>query len=314
MKKLKNLKFEHYRPGYENEQVKIAKEVRKTWPWPRPLSISTLEKAYNQPDFDPSLNLYCFSNSTMIGFVIAEKISWNDDSPDIYLDFPYFLPEIDIRDEIENLLYNKIIKILKDKGFKTIETAATTNAENNFDLALKRGFQEIKGEELGSKIYLTYQIRQNTIGPCQENVREFDLSTDLELCAKQKEIFLKTVNKVSIITWAKKSFEEIKKEMQNERRPFFANLVISNNNELFAHCCAVRNRYNQKICAIGYLFVKNEYYLAQIIAGLISICKAKKIEVLLIDLMGQNLIYDKACVKLGFQNVCSWAGMKLKLE
>ncbi|MCY3410172.1 MAG: hypothetical protein INQ03_00915 [Candidatus Heimdallarchaeota archaeon] len=310
-----DLRFDSYKLGYEREQVQIAEEVQKTWPWPHYYSEEVFRRRYSHDDFDPDFNLYCFYETEMIGFINAMEIKLDNQPSYAYLDFPYINPKLENREEIDRILFEKMIEILKDKGFNTVETAATTFMRNRYALAIERGFSEIEGEELGAKMYLNYKISQKSIGSYKENIRDYDPKTDLDLCAREREKFVNTVHKVSIFTWEKKSLEEIRSDIQKmDNKRIFANLVIIHNDELKSHCTAVLNRYNPDICAIGYLYAKDEYYFKEVLARLSEICEDNKVGNLLIDLMGNNLRFEHCCLNLGFQKVESWAGMRLSLD
>jgi len=56
-----------YQKGFEEDQVRIGREVARNWIWPYAYDLPDLLELHARPDFDPTTRHYCFLGTEMVG-------------------------------------------------------------------------------------------------------------------------------------------------------------------------------------------------------------------------------------------------------
>ncbi|HUT80477.1 MAG TPA: hypothetical protein VMZ29_04665 [Candidatus Bathyarchaeia archaeon] len=115
-------KLKNYQKGFEVDQEKIGLEVTKDWDSFHQSSADELARNYSQSGFDPETRHYCFHEDKMIGFLVSKVLPVGDDGiKRAELDFPIVLSG---HEEAIDLLYEKAISTLKNKGVKIVDGRA----------------------------------------------------------------------------------------------------------------------------------------------------------------------------------------------
>ncbi|NHJ05974.1 MAG: hypothetical protein EAX90_14195 [Candidatus Heimdallarchaeota archaeon] len=132
--------FKNYEEGFEEAQAKLGAEVGKDWPNFGYATAEALKNKYSQPEFDPELRHYVFKNDELVAFLQSEIIPEGEDGKKrANLDFPFIKEG---HDEVRDLLVERAIKTLKDKGVELIVARALEDWIGTLDQAKKYGFKK----------------------------------------------------------------------------------------------------------------------------------------------------------------------------
>lgn len=105
--------IKEYQKGFEQDQVRIGREVARKWVWPYAYDYEGLLKIHAQPDFDPDTHHYCFWGDVMVGYMFSVVTpSSGDDVYSAHLDFPRMMPG---HEQAAELLIERAFETLKKK-------------------------------------------------------------------------------------------------------------------------------------------------------------------------------------------------------
>lgn len=290
-----------FESGFEKLHKKIDLEIIREWAWP----FESFTELYDDPSFDPDTVLSCFKGDKMIGYVLA-KISGEgpailaNEGMGAYLDIPRVLPNYN---EASELLMEKIIEILKDKGAKLIRTRVSSMRENSIQLAKAFGFKPLKDYPLGYKIYYQYKLSKGKIDYPTKDLLHFNKQRDLEECAKKISYYFKMPLKR-----AKNWILEI-----DSQKEFVSHYVIRSQSKLEGYSIPCENSINKKIIASCFINASSEEYFKQLLVQNINDAVAKKYKTYLVDLIGDILVYEEVVKLLGFENAAIWGIYEKKL-
>lgn len=92
---------------------------------------------YSKETFDPRTRIYGFKDGKMCGFITCSR---SEEIPEThaYFEFPFVLPG---EDQLESLLINKALEVLRNLGIKRIIARAGPYWGHTEQLALEHGFE-----------------------------------------------------------------------------------------------------------------------------------------------------------------------------
>ena len=261
----------------------------------------------SKQDFDPSLLLYCTKGEKIAGYILAEigsKFlgSKLDVKKELFARvlFPRALPG---HEKAADLLLEKIIKNLRNKGVILIRSRTSTMRSGSFDYLKQWGYSESTVFPFGYKLYYQYNSSKGKINYSAANVLPFDEERDLEECTK----------------WVAEFFyipdEEAKGYIQQmiSREDLVSHYVIRENNKLAGYCYAAPNSNVKKIHATFYIDAINEEYLKQLLTTSVNNSIDAKSDTFIVDLIFSILKYEEPVKSLGFEKVATWCVFEKKL-
>jgi len=127
-----------YEEGFIEKQAEVGTEVVKEWSFFGQSSAEQLKQAYSRDDFDPETRLYCFKGNKLVGFLTA-AINKNEEEKFAFLRLPFILPR---HEEVEDLLFNEIVEVLKKKDIKILRAEASDKWGNTLDMIKKWDFEK----------------------------------------------------------------------------------------------------------------------------------------------------------------------------
>lgn len=265
--------IEHFQKGYEIDQEKVGKDVAKTWIYAHQTPATRLQELYSKPDFDPETRHYGFKDNKMIGFLTSKIIESKEDGKKrANLVFPSVLHG---HEEAVGLLYERAIKVLREKGVEIVETYASPLCGEQVELAQQYGFEH--KEDLPNLVYIQ-KVKKLENGIKTSNVRSFDKEKDMD---KWLEIVKKTDNRTD------EQLEQIKGELDDEN--IIAHLVIEDHKEIAGTVLVYRNPIKPESANLAMPYATNEKYFKQLIAKASTYALEEGVEDFLIWLHGGRL-------------------------
>lgn len=270
--------LKNFQKGFEEEQAKVGIKVASKWIFAHQTPAERLKEVYSQPDFDPETRHYCFKGKKMVGFLTTRVLEEEEDKPKkASLVFPSILPG---HEEATELLYEKAIETLKNKGVEVVETYASALCGNQVDLANKYGFKYVKDSE-----NLLFTLKVSNIDENEDisKIRKFDKEKDLEA-------WIKLVKK-----YDEADDERIKRivEELGEEENSIAHLVIEENEKIVGTTLVWRNPINTSSANLAHTYFTDTKYLKQLTAKAAKIAKKENIDYFLIWLFRKRLSLKK---------------------
>jgi len=267
-----------YQKGFEEDQARVGEEVARSWIFAHQTPADRLKEVYSQPDFDPETRHYCFKGKEMVGFLTTRILEEEEGKPKkASLVFPSVLLE---HEEATDLLYEKAVETLKNKGVEVIETYVSALCGNHVDLANKYGFKYVKDVD-----NLLYTLKVSNINEKENTskIRKFDKEKDLEawieLVKKYDEADDERI---------KRLVEELDDDENN-----LAHLVIEEDGEIVGTTLVWRNPIKHSAANLAHTYFSDPKYLKQLAAKAAKIAKKEKIDYYLIWLFGKRLSLKK---------------------
>ena len=247
-----------YQEEFLNEQARIGGEVTKNWKSFAQTPADQLTQAYAQPDFDAETRLYCFKDGELVGFLTSKVLEKGKAS----LEFPLVLQS---HKEAEQLLFDEILKVLRKKGVKTVETRVSEGWGNTVEMAQKWGYT------FAGEMAIIYTIDVDTQDikkmPGQEEITTYDHDKDFE---QMVDIFVKNFNMTP--EHARINFENI----ENAGDKVAAHLVIRKEGKIIGRALALRHDDPTK-AYLGVIYVTKENQRKLLLTKILAICKEKGI-------------------------------------
>ncbi|MFW9852033.1 MAG: hypothetical protein ACFFDS_03770 [Candidatus Thorarchaeota archaeon] len=270
--------LKNFQKGFEEDQAKVGVKVASKWIFAHQTPTERLKEVYSQPDFDPETRHYCFKGKEMVGFLTTRVLEEEEGKPKkASLVFPSVLPG---HEEATDLLYEKAIETLKNKGVEVVETYASALCGNQVDLANKYGFKYVKDVD-----NLLFTLKVSNIDEKEDTskIRKFDKEKDLEA-------WIELVKK-----YDEADDERIKRivEELGEEENSIAHLVIEEDGKIVGTTLVWRNPINTSSANLAHTYFTDVKYLRQLTAKAAKIAKKENIDYYLIWLFGKRLSLRK---------------------
>lgn len=302
--------FKNYEPGYEIEQARIAEESARKWLWPYYHSADNFKQMYTRSNFDPETVIYCFKENEMVGYIHSdigscEGIIGPELREETGVGASFDIPRVKQGfEEVAPLLLEELIITMKQKGIISLVARTSTMREGSMELLENFGFKEHPDFPIGYKYYYVYNLAKGRINQETKHVRDFNISTDLEICSK----------KISSFFFMPPS--EARKFVTgfNNNEHLVSHLVITTEGELEGYCYALPNYIKEKTIATFYLDATRKEFLEELLTKTIELSIAKNGDILLIDVIGDLLQFEDTFVDLGFDKEATWGYFIKRLE
>jgi hypothetical protein len=255
-------KIKHYQKGFEDEQARVGMEVAKSFEIPHQTPAERLRERYSQDDFDPETRLYAFKGDKVIGFLTSRVLEEGEDNiKTASLTPPTVLSE---HKKAEELLFNKAIDILKNKGVEKIQSNFGAITKQNADDAKKWGYKFVRD------VVFYYKVNLDVVDTSIsfENLFDFNFDAHQEQCAK---IIAEEYGQD--IEWANNLFERIKNESSDIVR---VTKVIEEDGQVKAFTGIVQNQIEPTIANMYVIYAADQKYMKQLLSFYAKFCKEKK--------------------------------------
>ncbi|NHJ49100.1 MAG: hypothetical protein FK733_15035 [Asgard group archaeon] len=252
--------IKHYQDGFEVEQAQVGTEVAKTFLVPHQTPAERLKEVYTREGFDPETRLYAFKDGKMIGFLTSAVLP-DDDSgiKKANLTPPSVLSE---HKEVEKLLYEKAIKILKKKGVQFVRSGFGITANVDEKDAKKLGYKKVQEN------YFAYNINLDKIDASikHDEFIEFDSNKHLERCAA-----IISEEYARDLEWANNYYERIRTQDNFVR----IHKLIEKDGEIKAYINFIENLIDPSITVLQVIYAVNEDYMKKLLSFLAEAAKKK---------------------------------------
>ncbi len=279
--------LKNYQIGFEVDQEKIGLEVTKNWDSFHQTSAANLAHFYSQTDFDPETRHYCFYDEKMVGFMISKILPvGEDDLKKASLDFPLVLPGYD--DAID-LLYEKTISTLKDKGVKIVEGRAGYYWLGTIAKAKKYNF------ELNRTQFCRMIIDLST-----KNLAEPEFLFEPYIDTRDRDDAINLLMKINNMT-KEQAINKIEVINNYENKLVFSYIILRNEGKIVSIGLVTKtNRPNTLQFRLPTLDLK---YLTSYVSHVVKLAKTAKYEILELFLDPENFDLIKNFAKSGLSLV-----------
>lgn len=287
----------NYQKGFEQDQVRIGREVARNWIWPYAYDLEGLLKVHSQPDFDPDTRHYCFLDNEMVGYMFSLVTPLGDNgSSTANLDFPRMMPG---HEQAAELLLERAFETLNKKRVSRVVGRVTTMCPGDIRLAEKAGFSI---SDWGYKVYYSYEMGWGRLNIPSDIAEEVDPQNDLDECA---EIAAKWYKRPS--EWCRPLLEEW------HEAGIITHLGVREQGRLIAACMAAPNEVRPSTAAIYYIHAPDEYSLKPMLAKVVNKCVDYGVHNVIADLIHEHRRYEPVYQNLGYQKVAEWARCEKEL-
>jgi hypothetical protein len=280
-----------YQKGFEEDQVRIGREVARNWIWPYAYDLADLLQLHAQPDFDPTTRHYCFLGTEMVGYMFSVITpSQGAAVSRANLDFPRMLPG---HEQAAELLVERAFETLKRKGVSRVLGRVTTMVPGNIQLAERLGFSI---SDWGYKVYYSYEMKWGRLNFPDNAVVEVDPDTDLDECAQIAARWYGCPPE-----WCRSLLTEW------HEVGLITHLGVREEGKLVAACMAAPNTVRPSTAAIYYIYLPDERSLRPLLARVVDKCIDRGIQDVIADLINEHRQYEPVYQELGFKKVVDWA-------
>jgi hypothetical protein len=280
-----------YQKGFEPEQVRIGREVARTWVWPYAYDLEDLLEIHARPDFDPDTRHYCFLGDQMVGYMFSVVTPAEEgDVPTASLDFPRLLPG---HEPAAELLMERAFETLKKKGVSRVVGRVTTMCPGDIRLAERVGFAI---RDWGYKVYYAYEMAWGKLEVSGDAAVEVDPETDLDACAGLAARWYHRRP-----AWCRSLLAEW------HQAGIITHVGVRQEGRLIAACMAAPNTVRPSTAANYYIYAPDADSLRPMLAKVISACVDHGVEDLIADLIYEHRGYEPVYQTLGFKKAAEWA-------
>ena len=240
------IELRNYKEEYIKDQVRLGFEATRDWVSTGQLPASVIKRIYNSnEDFTPETRHYAFKDDEMVGYVISAVDREIDGIKEASMQFPK-MPSKD--KEIEKILMEKTLTVLKEKGANILWTRVEINSKTKDQM-------ESFVEEYGFEFEYNNDYRRALIDLDKFDVENFESDLPIEEYdhknnPKELEEFLKEINVHD--PFVKHFFRTI----DNERGTI--HLVIRKDGKIIAHGTAIIAMKEYDLCIISHVKVKSD--------------------------------------------------------
>lgn len=268
-------RIKQYQEAFLEAQERVGKEVTKNWAVFGQTPADQLKKAYSQPGFDPETRHYCFKVGELIGFLTSEVLEEVDGVRKANLEFPLVLPG---HEEVESLLYEKAIKVLKKKGVTAVRSRVSDSWGKTVEMAERYGYAFL--EERAVDYSTDVDAVEIKDMPEHESMIDYDHQRD---CEQMIEIFIREYDQTP--EQARTNFEAIDKASDQ----VVCHLVIRKGEVIVGRALALRNEEDPNQAYTGNIYVTDKDQRLPFMMQILKICKEKGIKTLHVPLYGKQL-------------------------
>jgi hypothetical protein len=259
-----------YKKAFLGAQERVGITVTKDWKFFAQTPADQLKQAYSQPDFDPATRHYCFKDSELVGFLTSKV----EEGGKASLEFPLVLPG---HKEVESLLVEKAVDVLRKKGVKTVKTRVSQGWGNTVEMATKWGYTF--AEELAIIYRTTMDTADIKDVPGLENITDYEHEKDFE---QMVDIFVTTFHMTP--EHAATNFEMI----ENAGDKVVAHVVMRKEGKIIGRALVLRHNDPSQAYA-GTIYTTEENQRALLLTKILLICREKGIKTLDISITGELL-------------------------
>ncbi|MFX1537452.1 MAG: hypothetical protein ACFFDI_24860 [Promethearchaeota archaeon] len=283
-----------YQEEFIEKQEKVGKEATKSWVAYEQSPADRLRKRYSRSDFDPEIRHYAFLDDELIGFqtseVLSEEVAGKKTAR---IGLPLVLPG---HEEAIELLFEKTISTLKNKGVKRVIARASERWGYSIPLLNKHGFRYI--EDLARMFRM--EVETMDLEEMRESeeimeftISDFDATKDLNQLVK-----IQTENYDMSLKEAKETLDEI---VSQDPARYPIHVVIRDGEKTVAHGAVYEPDDPGVAVIVRTFFADEEKYFKPFVIGLLDrIKKAKKYSLVVTYLTGKNLPHGEIYGSLGF--------------
>ncbi len=288
---MQTYEIKEYQKGFEHDQVRIGIDVARNWIWPYAYNLEDLISIHASPGFDPDTRQYCFLAGEMVGYIVSVISPFQgNEIIEANLDFPRMLPG---HEQAAELLMEKAIETLKNKGVMRISGRVTTMCPYDIHLAEKSGFSIY---DWGYKLYYSYNTDKGKLNIPFGLVVEVDPENDLDECAEIAAKWYKRPSK-----WCLTHLQEWHKA------GIITHTCIRKNGTLIAACMAAPNEIRPSTAAIHYIYSPEEQFLKPMLINVVNKSVDYGVLNVIADLINEQREYEPVYQELGFTRVAEWA-------
>ncbi len=281
---MSDYKIEKYKEEYIEDQAKIGTEASKDWNYFGQTDVEGLKQAYSQETFDPDTRLYCFKEDKMVSFVTSQILPVGEDGiKAASIRFPLSLPG---HNEAFDLLFNEIVKVLKEKEVQVIRANITDTWGDFPQKATEYGFE--KTTTTGKILEISVDKLETVEG--HQEVKPYNKETDLE---ELKEIFVRDLKMTE--EQAVQNFELI-----DTHEGVIAHLVLRDEGKIVARTY-MANTQEEDRKQLGYIYSTDQKYQKILLSKVAEICKEKNVTRLQVALFENLLPTLEIYQQLGFE-------------
>ncbi len=266
--------IKNYQEEFLNAQERLGKEVTKNWKSFGQTPAEQLRQIYSQPDFDPETRHYCFLNDTLVGF-LTSSVPKEDDNTRAALEFPLVLPG---HEEAEELLFERAVKVLRDKGVKVIRTRVSEGWGKTVEFAERWGFTFAELLGIGYIADLDSVSIQNLPGLAE--MTDYDHERDSE---QMIQIFVREYKMTP--EQARTNFETLAKAGDQ----IVAHLIIRKEGQIIGRALALRDDDDPSHARTATIYTTEEQQRKLFLTKILKICREKGIKKLSTAIFGDAL-------------------------
>lgn len=274
-----------FEKGFEKMQEKVGYQVAKTWIYAHQTPANRLKELYSQPDFDPETRHYCFKGNKLVGFLTTKVVNQDEtNEKKATLVFPSVLSG---HEEVGELLHEKALSVLKEKGIKKVETFASSLCGNQIEKANKYGYTFVKDAD-----NIVFTLKQENIRSIYgtEGVNSLDKEKDLEK-------WIETVSKLDNLN--EERIKQLKIDISNDEN-IMDIIVIKDGDEIVGTSLLYRNPIKPNSANLAMTYVTETKYLQMLAEKAGEIGKEQGIDYYLSFLQGNRLNLRKHYAELDF--------------
>ncbi|NPE08886.1 MAG: hypothetical protein GNW80_11450 [Asgard group archaeon] len=274
-----------YQESFLEAQEKVGTEATKDWRGFGQTPAAQLKQAYSREGFDPETKLYAFKGDEMVAFLTSSIVPESEDGiKRANLEFALCLPG---HEECSDLLFEKAVENLKEKGIQRIQTRVGDIYKGTVEKAKKHELNYSRD----LYILMAAKVKDLSAEESEIEVLEFDESRDLEQMLK---IFVDELGASE--EYAKANFERIAKDKET----FAIHMVIREDDKIVGRVLAYRSQNDPKEFNFGNLYYVDDKYFSPLLSTAISKIKELGAEKTSLFLYGDTLPLEEKYKSFGF--------------
>ncbi len=279
-----------YNEDFIEDQVNIGSTLAKEWLAYTQSNVEQVKQVYSRDDFDPETRLYCFKDDKMVGYIGATIR--DDEEEKIKISQTRLAFALPGHEEAYDLLYDELLKVLKKKEVKRIESPQNNLNGNTYELAKKKGF------EYSRSVAETYLLSP-------DKFKKFETEEIVDEYNHEKEI--EYIIKMFDEAYEQLTPERIQTMMNNlmENPNILAQRTVKKDGEILAYGCLIKSQ-KPNLTQLPVFCGINSEYKKHVLSDLIGISKEKGFERTIVYLNPNNPTDQeeaKDIVTLGFEKV-----------
>jgi hypothetical protein len=287
------IELRNHKEEYLDDQVRLGYEATKDWVSTGQIPLSIIKRMYeSNENFTPETRHYAFKDDKMVGYVISAVDREIEGIKEASMQFPK-IPSKD--KEIEKMLMEKTLSVLKEKGANILRTRVELNSKI-------RDQMESFVKDYGFEFEYNNEYRRALIELDKFDVENFQSKLPIEEYdhknnPKELDEFLKEINVHD--SFIKYFFGT------NDKERYTTHLVIRKDGKIIAHGAAIVAPQENDFCIINHVKVKNKSMKKEfddLFKSLLKIIKKRKASVNQLyvpyEIEGTKELYKKYGIEL----------------